>query len=465
MDKLLKILVAEDNISFGNFLCNFLDRKGHIAVLCNSGTEALRISEHEEFDLVISDIQLPGMDGIALLKALKNSNPDLCVIIVTAYASVEYAIEALRLGADDFLKKPIQIADIQAVLERTSKLHNIHKERKRLKGAIRSIQSNDPFRSDLIGNSKASDNIRRMLKLAAESPCPSLLITGETGVGKDVVAREYHRLSRNNTDPFIAVSCPALPESLVESELFGHLKGSFTGAVENRPGAFELAHNGTLFLDEIGDLSLTAQAKILRALETRTVKRIGGSYERSVETRIVAATHQNLKECCESGTFRKDLYYRLDVFNIPVPPLRERKEDIIPLARYFCSKNPCVTNTNPLTSEAEKMLLEYDYPGNIRELRNIIERALIFSSGRQISSELLSCINLKKSIEENSQKNRGAVLSRELELSDDMNTDERNTTLSALNEFRWNRRAASRKLGITYDALLWRIKKYNINCG
>ncbi|OGV78230.1 MAG: hypothetical protein A3K19_04745 [Lentisphaerae bacterium RIFOXYB12_FULL_65_16] len=458
LNRPLRILVVDDEELVRVFFHDFLEQRGHLPRACASAAEALTIIEKEEFDLAISDIRMPGMDGLQFLAAVRERRPDFCVVLVSAYGTVDSAIQALRLGAADFLRKPVRGDELVAVLERVTRLRRLEEERTQLRGAIGAIQRGaTPQGGVLIGNSPAMAQVRESLQMAAASNCPSLLITGETGVGKEVAAREYHRLARAATDPFIAVSCPALPETLIESELFGHLKGAFTGAAVDRLGAFELAHGGTLFLDEIGDLSPAAQAKILRAIETRTVHRVGGTYERAVDIRLVAATHQDLLKRSETGSFRSDLLYRLNVFHVSIPPLRERTEDIVPLARHFCSLATSQSRPAALTPDAEKALLRHDYPGNVRELRNTVERAVILARGEPIQAKHVQFAHATpvQPCAPAPARDAGGEPTRD-------EPPEAATLRATLEDCHWNRRTAAAKLGLTYDALLWRIRKYHI---
>ena len=366
---------------------------------------------------------------------------------------METAITALRRGAVDFLLKPIKLLDIDAIIEKALQVRQLRKDKRHLKETIKGIQAADKMHGrarKFIGNSPATHIIREQIREAVEAECDTILITGETGTGKEVVARELHFLSYTEEKPFIAVSCPALPDSLVESELFGNAKGAFTGAHDARAGYFELADGGTLFLDEVGDLSSSVQAALLRVLETRTFRRLGGTKEIKVQVRLIAATNVSLEEAIKKGSFRADLFYRLNVYRIHLFPLREHCEDIIPVAEFFLS-NYMTTRGRPykgFSEKAKEMLLSYDFPGNARELRNIVERAAILSHGNQILPDHLRL----QSPDTNSTVHKASIYE----------DDERQRIVKALEKTKWNRREAAKQMGIPYSTLRYKMKTLNI---
>jgi len=380
------------------------------------------------------------------------------VVIITGHGTMETVIEALRNGAADFLNKPVKLFELDAVLAKCGYISGLRKEQLHLRETIRGLQVSEDQRARnrrFVGVSEATQRIRAQIRQAVEAECDTILITGDTGTGKEVVARELHFQRGNDESPFIAVSCPALPESLIESELFGHVKGAFTGATADKAGCFELADGGTLFLDEIADLSPSAQAKLLRVLETRTLRRIGGAGELEVDVRVVAATNTALEELVEAGKFRADLYYRLNLFTIWLPPLRERPEDIMPLAEHFLAayKANRVKGASGFSKAVCSLLEQYDYPGNARELRNIVERAAILCGCGEIQPEHLSIP------EQPAQQRPGSATAA----ADDSEDDERARLLAALEDTKWNRRRAAKVLGMPYSTLRYKLKTLQLD--
>ncbi|MGA1845026.1 MAG: sigma-54-dependent transcriptional regulator [bacterium] len=452
-DQSLRILIVDDERILHQTLSRYLHDLGHLVDSTFEGTTALEMITSREYHLVLLDILMPGMDGMSLLPKIAQMRPDLPIVMITGHGNMDMAIQALRSGAADFLRKPIKLLELDAVLEKTSHIRHLREGQQHLRNTIRGIQTAEDIRlrnRSLIGRSKQTAAVRRQIRLAVEGGCDTILITGETGAGKEIVAREIHFSCGDDRRPFIAVSCPAIPDTLVESELFGHVKGAFTGATQDKAGDFELADGGTLFLDEIADLSLPAQAKILRVLETRKFRRVGGSREIHTSVRVIAATNATLEELAESSGFRKDLFYRLNVFTIHLAPLRERRPDILPLAEHFLAmytvgRGLCISGFSEKTREA---LLNYDFPGNARELRNIIERAAILCRSGEIRPEHL---NLP------SRNGKPAMF------FDQCNgQDERARIISALERVKWNRRKAAETLGIPYSTLNYKIRKFGI---
>lgn len=450
----IQIIIVDDESAIQVSLSRFLVKLGYKVHTCSSAEEALGLLEDKHPDIMLLDIRMPDMDGLTLLGKLRKEWPDMAVIMITGHGTMDSAIESLRLGASDFLRKPIRLTELEAALDRCSSRFYSMRRHDNSKSIFSTSKSPE---QRYIGISEMTKNVRAQVKLAAESGCQSLLISGETGTGKEIVADLFHILRYSEKAPFIAVNCPALPESLVESELMGHTKGAFTGATADRLGAFELANGGVLFLDEISDLSFASQAKLLRILETRKVRKIGGSEEKMVDVSIVAATNKRLDQCVRDKTFRDDLFFRLNVFEIIIHPLRKRMEDVIPLAEHFVSEY-CVRVGLPMSlisEDAKNALLDYSYPGNVRELRNIIERAIILSNKKPISKKhlvfsdnILASTAMKHKLEFNAPP---ALL------------DEIEEILAVLRECGWNKSKAARRLGISYDALRWRIKKFGVS--
>jgi DNA-binding NtrC family response regulator len=454
MERGLRILLADDEEIVRKTISEYLRDSGQHVDEAHDGLAALARLETCDYDLALLDVRMPGMDGLSLLAEVREIRPEMPVVIISGHGSMECAIQALRLGAIDFLTKPVKLLELDAVLEKTLQIRELLKDRHHLRETIRGIQASQELRArnrSFVGISPAAHRVREQIREAVDADCETILITGETGTGKEVVAREIHFLASSEERPFIAVSCPALPESLMESELFGHAKGAFTGATGDRAGYFELADGGTLFLDEIADLSAPAQASLLRVLETRTLRRVGGSDEISVNIRVIAATNAPLEELVEAGKFRRDLFYRLNVYLINLLPLRERREDIRPLAEHFLSTYATARGFrfDGFSEEAKNVLQGYDYPGNARELRNLVERAAILCRSGQILAEHL---NLPKPSAED-------IPAKPVHLPGDQ---ERARILKALEETRWNRRMAARKLGMPYSTLRYKMQKLGI---
>ncbi len=449
----LRIILVDDEEISHQTLCPYLRDSGHVVESAHDGSQGLKMLQENEYDLALVDVRMPGMDGIALLSKVTEVCPDLAVIIITGHGDMATVIQALRQGAADFLTKPIKLMELDAVLEKALRVRNMRLNQRRLRETIGGIQSSAYHLAGerrMVGESKAMQEVKEKIRLAVEADCETILITGGTGTGKELVAREVHFSGKKEGSPFIAVSCPALPETLVESELFGHVKGAFTGATVDRPGYFELADGGTLLLDEVADLSHGAQAKLLRALETRKIRRVGGSKEIDVNVQVVAATNTPLDELVKSGRFRQDLYYRLNVFTIDIPPLRKRPEDIIPLAEHFLKA--FITGrgfkVEGFSQEAKDLLLSYNFPGNARELRNLVERAAILCRSGMIRPEHLHISDTNASSGAKGKAPAGK--------------SEREMILEALQKANWNRRLAAKELGMPYSTIRYKIDKYNI---
>jgi DNA-binding NtrC family response regulator len=450
MDR-IHILIVDDEPSVRGTLAGFLADLGHEVLEAGDGREALEVLPNNRVDLVLTDLMMPRMDGISLLGRLREEGYHMPVVIVTGQGTMDTAIDALRLGAADFLTKPVSLAQLEAVLEKAMRLRTLERQARRLEGNLARLQNQAERRegfAGVIGPSPAACRVREEIRVAVEGGCDTVLVSGDTGTGKEVVARAIHRAAFGDGRPFYALNCPSIPDSLLESELFGHRKGAFTGAGENRPGAFELADNGTLLLDEVGELSERAQASLLRVLETRCVRRIGGQKERPVTVRLVAATNVPLEKLVETGDFRRDLYYRLNLFHIQLQPLRERPEDILPLAHHFLEWACSVRDREvmQLSPEAETALRSHPLPGNARQLRNVIERAVIVrSSGTIVPADLaLPAVN--------AESDPSAIAP----------AGEKERLTAALEQSRWNRKEAARLLGIPYSTLRYKIHKHGL---
>ncbi len=455
----LNILIADDEEIVHTTLGNYLQDMGHQVDNAHDGIRALEMINQKDYDVALVDFKMPGIDGLQLLEQVQKSKPELPVVMVTAHGKMDTVIQALRLGAVDFLSKPVKLLDLEAVIEKSFRIRLLLQKQRHLRETIKGIQSSEYLRNlnrKFIGMTKEANLVRELIHQAVEAKVETILITGETGTGKEVVAREIHFQSRSNENAFIAVNCPALPESLMESELFGHVKGSFTGAITDKAGFFELADQGTLFLDEISDLSLSAQAKLLRVLETRSLRRIGGTKEIQVDVRIIAATNIHLENLVENKTFRHDLLYRLNIFPIHIAPLRERREDIPILAEHFLKIYSSRTGKQftGFSEKARNLLIQYHYPGNVRELQNIVERAAILCTEKKIQAKHVIIQPFLYQNNHAQQQIPKMVTEKKTE---------RDIIIHALEEARWNRRKAAQSLHMPYSTLRHKILQYGIS--
>ena len=375
-----KILVIDDERSIRNSMKDILQYEGYEVVLAENGMEGLVSVKSEKPDVVFCDIKMPKMEGIEVLERIKEFSADTPVIMISGHGTIDTAIEAIRKGAYDFIEKPLDLNRILITIKNATDKHLLIHETKTLKNKVSK-------KYDMIGNSEALNHIRAMIDKVAVSDA-RILITGPNGSGKELVAHQLHELSHRKDNAFVEVNCAAIPSELIESELFGHEKGSFTSAIKQKKGKFELANGGTLFLDEIGDMSLNAQAKVLRALQEQKITRVGGDVDINVDVRVIAATNKNLKEEIKKGNFREDLYHRLSVIIIDVPPLSQRLEDIDDLANHFLTEVCTEMGISPKTlyPDAISALKECEWTGNIRELRNVVER-LVILCGNTITRE------------------------------------------------------------------------------
>jgi two-component system NtrC family response regulator/two-component system response regulator HydG len=373
-----RIVVIDDEVNAAAALEALLEQDGYDVERANDGRSGLQLVERHDPDVVLTDLRMPGMDGLELLGRIKQLRPDAMVIVMTAYGTVKTAVKAMKLGAEDYLGKPIDVEELEVVLDKAL-------ERKQLLAEARSLRERLEHKyrlENLVGESPAMLQVFKTIRQVAGSAA-SVLLLGESGTGKELFAQALHQTSPRHKQPFVKVACAALPETLLESELFGHEKGSFTGAVFTRAGRFETADGGTLFLDEIGDISPTVQVKLLRFLEEREFERVGGNKTFKVDVRIVAATHRDLKKKLEDGSFREDLYYRLNVIEILIPPLRERPGDIPLLVHHFLRKyaEENKKEIHEVSDDVLALLLSHAWPGNVRELENAMERAVVLADG------------------------------------------------------------------------------------
>ena len=371
-------MIADDEKNIRELLRDELSPLVSHVVEVQNGSKALELLEKEEFDVLLLDMNMPGLDGIDVLKSIKSQEIPTEVIILTAHATVMTAVEAMKLGAYDYLMKPFKIIELAPVIEKAYEKKKLRNENLLLKTQVKRQWET----RTLIAESPAMREVLETAAKVAGSAYP-VLITGESGTGKELVARTIHAASARSDEPYVVINCGALPENMIESELFGYEKGAFTGAHARKPGLLEIAHQGTLFLDEIGDMPLPLQVKLLRVIETGCFYRLGGTREMKVDMRVLSATNKNLKAEIEKGTFRQDLYYRISALNIFLPPLRDRQEDIVPLIRHFQSNDP-VFRQKTFTDEALKVLSAYTWPGNVRELQHVVHRVLLLSRGNVI---------------------------------------------------------------------------------
>jgi two-component system response regulator PilR (NtrC family) len=381
-----KILVVDDELSMRDFLSIMLKKEGHEVVVAENGGSALKVIQAEIFDLLITDIKMPGVDGMEVLKSVKEVSPETVVIMITAFASTGTAVEAMKLGAYDYITKPFKVDEIRMVIQKALEKRHLRKENILLR---REIASRAGF-ANFIGTSAAMQRVFSLIRQVADTKS-TVLITGESGTGKELVAKAIHFNSSRNGGPFVTVNCGALPETLLESELFGYMKGAFTGATSNKQGLFEAANGGTIFLDEISATTPALQIKLLRVLQEREFMRVGGTVDIKMDARVIAASNRDLLAEISKGTFREDLYYRLNVIPINLPTLRDRREDIPPLCAYFLEKHlpSSRKKITGFSKEAMDVLMHYSYPGNVRELENIVERAIILEKGHLIAPENL----------------------------------------------------------------------------
>jgi two-component system response regulator PilR (NtrC family) len=379
------ILIVDDEQSYRQLLSLVFEGDGHSIRTASNGREALELLHQDNADVIISDVKMPDMDGIEMLRSVRETQPDLGVILMTAFASVETAREAFKLGADDFIQKPFDVEELKLIVKKTLEKQALIDENRAFKRAQRQRGSI----KNIVGNSSKMQSIFQMIETVAEVNS-TVLINGESGTGKELVARAIHDLSARAEKPFISINCGAFTETLLESELFGYIKGSFTGANSNRKGLFEAANRGTIFLDEIGEMSPAMQVKLLRVLQERKVRPVGAHEELAIDARVIAATNRDLKQMSLDGTFREDLFYRISVIPISLPPLRDRREDITELVNHFIGKFCDQTGRNlSFAPKAMNLLENYMWGGNVRELEHTIERAVALERGEEIQPERL----------------------------------------------------------------------------
>ena len=442
------ILIVDDEKKICNILSEILKDEGYHIALSYNGTDAQAIVEEDNVDLILLDMRLPDIDGIALLKRFKEIKPDISVVMISAFGTISKAVAAIKSGADDFIEKPLETTRVLTTIKNVLEKIELRKETHRLKSEIEQ-------RYRMLGKSEEMKTVEYLIKKVAPTNA-TVLIQGETGTGKELTARSIHSQSNRASRPFVKVNCAAIPGELIESELFGHEKGAFTGANTQKKGQFEIANTGTLFLDEIGDMSLPAQAKVLRAIEDNQIRRIGGRKTIKIDVRIIVATNRDLKKLIEEKRFRADLYHRLNVISITMPPLRDRKEDIPILAEYFL-REACIENNRPLKvlkNSAIQFLKNQKWTGNVRELKHLMEKIAILSDNKAIYSQEIAMtmgfVNNHKSMVEKEGLER---------VKDKF---ERDFIISVLNNTDWKIGEAAKILKIDRSSLFRKMKKYNI---
>ncbi|EHQ87704.1 sigma-54-dependent transcriptional regulator [Desulfosporosinus youngiae] len=445
-----RVLIADDEANMRWVLERALSKAGYDVETVEDGQLALDRALAERPDLVLADLKMPKLDGLSVLRILKEHYPDLMIVIMTAHGSTATAVEAMKAGAHDYLMKPFDIEELLITVAKAFEVESLREQVDYLKGEVQSGGW------QLVGDSEAMQRVKHLVERVALTPA-TVLIQGESGTGKELVAHAIHTLSPRVDGPFIRVNCAALTETLLESELFGHEKGAFTGAHARKSGRFELADGGTLFLDEIGELSFNVQAKLLRVLQERTFERVGGEKTIKVDVRIIAATNRDLLKESQEGRFREDLYYRLSVFPIAIPPLRERQEDIPNLTGHFLKKLRNYGPNKTISPGALTQLMAYDWPGNVRELENVVERMVIISQGTVIGLDGLPIFN--PSSKEEKSPLPFVLPSEGISLEE----VEKSFLQQAMEQTGGNQSQAAKRLGLSRHAFLYRLEKYGID--
>jgi len=442
MNEKFSILIVDDELSVRDSLYNWFIEDGYIVDCAEDAKQALNALEIRDFDIILADIKMPGMDGLEMHRRIKSLNKEAIVIIMTAFASVETAVQALKEGAYDYVTKPFDPDDLSHLIRNATQQISLKVENEALKEKVSDLENIE----DIIGESEAMKKVLREVASIAQSSS-SVIITGESGTGKELIAKAIHSNSARKYFPMVSVHCGALTESLLESELFGHEKGAFTGAILDRKGRFEMANGGTIFLDEIATISTKMQIELLRVLETKCFTRVGGNKEITSDFRVICATNKDLKKMVDNGTFREDLYYRLNVVNIEVPPLRERTEDIKLLVDHFIIKYCKAMSKSIITidSAALKRLENFEFPGNVRELENMIERSIVVGNGKEIR---LKDLPLEKNI-----------VNSNIESLDEL---EKKHILQILTKYDWNISRSAKALKVDRVTLYNKIKKHTL---
>jgi len=449
-----KLLIAEDEKTQRDLLEGFLKKEGFSVEAVANGREALRMLESNFFDLALIDYKMPELDGLQTLREIRKLYPDFPVVMMTAYGTVETAVASMKEGALDYLTKPIDLDELLLMLEKVIERSTLIRENKELR-----IQLQDRYRfANIVYGSSVMEEVMGLVARVAPSQA-TVLIRGESGTGKELIADAIHYASPRSQNPLVKVSCAAIPETLLESELFGHEKGAFTGATQRRIGRFEEANGGSIFLDEIGDLSPSTQVKLLRVLQEKEFQRLGSNLNLKTDVRVIAATHRNLEEAIQKEVFRQDLYYRLNVISISLPPLRERREDISLLIDHFLKKYSEVNqkSISDISKEARALLLRYPYPGNVREMENLMERAVILCRGEMITTQ-----DLPFHLREEKSETLWESSEKQKSLPESLEEIERDSILRALHQHQGVQTKAAESLGISERVLRYKMKKYGI---
>ncbi len=450
-----RIIIAEDEKVQRDMLEGFLRGEGFAVDSVANGKEALKKLEEDSYDIALIDYKMPEMDGFVTLKEIKRLYPDLPVVIMTAYGTIETAVSCMKEGAIDYLTKPIQLEELLLIIQKVLERSNLIRENRDLKNRLKERYT---FGNIIYASPKMEEVMSLVARVSTSHT--TVLIRGESGTGKELIANAIHFSSPRSEKPFIKVNCSAIPETLLESELFGHEKGAFTGAMHKRIGRFEEANGGTIFLDEIGDLAPATQIKLLRILQEKEFQRLGSNTSIKVDVRVIAATHRNLEELMRKGLFREDLYYRLNVISINIPPLRERKEDIPLLIDYFMKKYSKENQKSvfDISKEARELLIRHSYPGNVRELENIIERAVVLCRGDIITTQ-----DLPFHLSEGKTEEKTETFKMDKSLPEFLEEVEKELIIKALNQNKGIQTWAAEQLGISERVLRYKIKKYKIN--
>lgn len=453
-----KILVVDDERSMRDFLSIMLKKAGYDVTTAVDGEEAVKILHKDIFDLVITDLKMPKVDGLQVLKTVKELSPDTVVIVITAFASTETTVEAMKEGAYDYITKPFQNDEMKIRIKKALEKRRLSAENILLKKELKARAVFD----NIVGKSEKMEKVFELVRKVSDS-MSNILIYGDSGTGKELIARAIHFNSRKKDKPFVTINCGALPEGLLESELFGHMKGSFTGAVFNKEGLFEVANGGTIFLDEVGETSPAIQVKLLRVLQDKEFKRVGGTKEIRVDVRIITATNRDLSKAVSEGKFREDLYYRLNVIPITLPPLRERTDDIPLLADHFLNKfnkalNKSVKGFSQTTME---LFRNYEWRGNVRELENVIERAVALSNSEIITPEYLP--DILRDSSRSSSAIPVNIPQEGLDLEGLIGDIEKELLLKALEKTNWIKKDAAKLLHLNFRSFRYRLDKYNLN--
>lgn len=459
------VLVVDDEQVLAGAMGDYLGRHGYAVNVKSSGEEALKVMDREPPDIVVLDYRLPRMDGLEVLRRIKQSRPEVEVILLTAHGSVEGAVEAMKVGAFDYLSKPVDLEELRLVVNKALQSVRQSQELDYLRSRV---DHENPSR-EIVGQSDKIMRVKRLIEQIAAieassgREAPAILITGETGTGKELVARSIHAKSPRAKNPFVEINCAAIPENLLEAELFGYEKGAFTDAKTAKIGLFEAADAGTLFLDEISSLDLSLQAKLLKAIEEKSARRLGSIQSRHFDVSLVAATNQPLERAIQHRTFREDLYYRLKVLEIHLPPLRERSDDAVLLANHFVRLHARRYNRGEkhLSEESQWVVANYGWPGNVRELSNVMERAVLLKAGNIIEPADLALTALSANSASDSD-NTDSILTIDLSKGIVLDELERSIIENVLGRTAWNRTKAAQLLGLSRETLRYRIEKYNL---